>query len=118
MRKVALLLLGIFLLASLAVADGPMVTWKSKDVKFDKNVKVGSVVLPAGQYKVSHVMEGSEHILVMAKQGKNQQTFRITCKMTQLASKATQDEQHYIYEGQQAVLTALIFRGDTVQHSF
>ncbi len=118
MRKIAVLLFGIILLASLAVADGPMVTWKSKEVKFDKDVKVGSVILPAGDYKVSHVMEGSEHILVMVKQGKDQQTFRIPCKMTQLASKATQTEQHYTYEGQQAVLTALVFRGDTVQHSF
>ncbi len=117
MRKIALLLFGIIFLASLAVADGPMVTWKSKDLKLDKSVRAGSVMLPAGEYKVSHVMEGSEHILVMQLKGKNQ-TFRVACKMQPLPSKATQDEQHYNYEGQQAVLTALIFRGDTVQHSF
>lgn len=118
MRKVALLLLGIFLLASLAIADGPMVTWKSKDLKLDKDVRVGAVVLPAGDYRVSHVMEGSEHILVMELQGKNKQTFRVACTMQPLQAKATQNEQHYKYEGQQAILTALVFKGDTVQHSF
>jgi hypothetical protein len=118
MRKIALLLLGIFLLASLALADGPMVTWKSKDLKLDKAVKAGTLVLPAGQYKVSHVMDGNEHILVMALQGKNGQTFRVPCKMEPLQNKATQDEQHYKYEGQQAILTGIVFRGDMYFHAF
>lgn len=117
MRKIALLLLGIIFLASLAVADGPMVTWKSKDLKLDKSVRAGSVILPAGEYKVSHVMEGSEHVLVMQLKGKNQ-TFRVACKMQPLPTKAAQDEQHYKYEGQQAVLTGIVFRGDTYFHAF
>ncbi len=117
MRKVALLLLGVFLLAAVAVADGPMVTWKSKDLKLDKSARAGSVILPAGEYKVSHVMEGSEHVLVMQLKGKNQ-TFRVACKMQPLPSKATQDEQHYTYEGQQAVLTGIVFKGDMYFHAF
>jgi hypothetical protein len=118
MRKVALLLLGVFLLAALAVAEGPMVTWKSKDLKLDKSARAGSTVLPAGDYKVSHVMEGSEHVLVMELRGKNKQTFRVACKMQPLQSKATQDEQHYTYEGQQAVLTGIVFKGDMYFHAF
>ncbi len=117
MRKIALLLLGVFLLAVLAVAEGPMVTWKSKDLKLDKSVRAGSVVLPAGDYKVSHMMEGSEHILVMQLRGKNQ-TFRVACKMQPLQTKATQDEQHYTHEGQQAVLTGIVFKGDMYFHAF
>lgn len=118
MRKFAYVLLGVFLLAVLAVAEGPMVTWKSKDLKLDKSVRAGSVVLPAGQYKVSHVMEGGEHVLVMQLQGKSQQTFRVACKMEPLKAKATQDELHYNYEGQQAVLTGIVFRGDMYFHAF
>ena len=50
--------------------------------------------------------------------GKGKQTFRVACSMQPLTSMATQDEQHYRYEGKEKVLVGLLFKGDKVFHAF
>jgi hypothetical protein len=118
MRKVALLLIAILAVAAVASAADMMVNWKHQDVKFTSDVRVGTQVLPAGDYRVQHVMEGSNHILVFKQQNNGSQTFRLGCTMQQLNAKATQTEQHFRYDGNEKVLVALVFRGDTYQHTF
>lgn len=118
MRKVALLLLGVFLLAVVVAAEEPMVTWKAKSLNLATDTRIGAVVLPAGDYKVKHEMEGTKHILVFTQQYKAKQTFRVTCGMQSLEQKATVDEQHFRTENGQKVLTALVFAGDRYTHTF
>ncbi len=117
-RKIAIVLAIVCVVGLAAWADDAMVAWKSKDLKLDETVRVGSVVLPAGEYKVSHEMQGDQHILVMAFNGQEKQTFRLPCMMQRLAKPATQTEQHYRYEGKEKILVGLMFKGDTVFHAF
>lgn len=118
MRKVAVLLLGIFLLALVVSAAEPMVTWNSKSLNLAQDTKVGTVVLPAGDYMLKHEMEGTKHILVFTQQFKEKQTFRVICGMQALEQKAARDEQHFRTDNGQKVLTALVFRGDLYTHTF
>ena len=118
MRKIAIVVLGIFLLGLLVSADEPMVTWKSKDLQLNENARVGTTVLPAGKYRVTHEMEGAQHIMVLTLQTRAKTSFRLPCTLQPLAVKARGDEQHFRTEGKEHVLTALIFGGDRVVHSF
>jgi len=116
-RRIAIVLAIVSLVGLAAWADDAMVTWKSKDVKLEQSARAGNVLLPAGEYKVTHEMEGTQHILVMALTGRDKQTFRVPCTMQPLTVKATQTEQHYRMEGTQKVLIGLVFQGDKVFHS-
>jgi hypothetical protein len=118
MRKTAILLVSVFLLAVVATATEPMPTWKSQTMNINNQAKVGDVVLPAGEYRVTHEMEGTKHILVLKLQAKGTPVYRLACTMEPLEQKAKASEQHYRYEGKDRVLTAIIFKGDTVRHLF
>jgi len=117
-RRIAIVLAIVSLVGLAAWADDAMVSWKSQNLKLTQGARVGSTVLPAGEYKVSHEMQGTQHILVMALAGRGKQTFRVPCSMQPLTKAATQDEQHYRYEGKEKILVGLMFKGDMVFHSF
>ncbi len=117
-RRIAIVLTVVALAGIAAWASDTMVSWKSQDVKLDAVARAGSVVLPAGEYRVTHEMQGTQHILVMALAGKNKQTFRVPCTMQPLVQAATQTEQHYRFEGKEKILVGLMFRGDKVFHAF
>lgn len=116
-RKIAIVLAIVCVVGLAAWADDAMVAWKSKDVKLDESARAGSVMLPAGEYKVTHEMQGDQHILVMALSGKEKQTFRLPCMMQRLDKPATQTEQHYRVEGKEKVLVGLVFQGDKFFHA-
>jgi len=118
MRKIAFVVLGIFLLGLLASAEEPMVTWKAKDLQLTTDMRVGTTVLPAGKYRVTHEMEGSKHIMVFTRDNSSKQAFRVVCTLRPLPAKARGDEQHFDKAGNENVLTALVFSGDRVMHVF
>ncbi len=117
-RRLAIVLAIVSLVGLAAWAGDAMVSWKSKELKLDEGVRVGSTVLPAGEYKVTHEMQGAQHVLMMALAGRDKQTFRVACSMQPLTKAATQDEQHYRYEGKEKILVGLMFKGDMVLHAF
>lgn len=117
-RRLAIVLAVVCLAGITAWSDDTMVSWKSQDLTLSQPARAGSVLLPAGEYRVTHEMQGTQHILVMALTGKNKQTFRVACSMQPLAKAATQGEQHYRYEGKEKILVGLVFQGDKVFHAF
>jgi hypothetical protein len=117
-RKMAIVLAIVSLVGLAAWASDAMVTWKSQEVKLSEPAHVGNVLLPAGEYKVSHEMQGEQHFVVMALNGKEKHTFRLACQMEPLAKPATQTEQHYRYEGKEKILLGLVFKGDKFFHAF
>lgn len=117
-RKLAIVLAIVSVAGIAAWAGDTMVSWKSQEVKLSQPARAGSVLLPAGEYRVVHEMQGTQHVLVMNLTGKDKQTFRVPCSMQPLAQAATQTEQHYRYEGKEKILVGLMFKGDTVFHAF
>ena len=87
-------------------------------VWFDHPTRIGSVVLPAGDYTIRHSMEGQDH--VMAFQNATSKTvFKVKCTLVPLGHKASQDQSIFeLKSGSERILHELVFRGDTAKHVF
>lgn len=87
-------------------------------VKFEAAVRVGSAVLPAGEYVVRHTMQGEEHVMVF----RNEQTkseFKVKCTLVPLTQKAEQTQTVYtVNADKDRVLQEMVFRGDRAKHVF
>jgi hypothetical protein len=82
--------------------------------------RVGGVLLPKGDYKVLHTMEGQDHVMVFTqlKAGNPIET-KVKCQLVQLKTRADHDEQTFeLNAAKERVLHTLVFRGDTAEHVF
>lgn len=114
-------LLGLLLLAFCAVAlasENKMGIHDVSRITFTSPVRIGSEVLPAGEYVVRHSMQGEEHIMSFERVGRKE-AVRVKCTLVPLDRKADQDKTLYeITSAKEKVLRELIFRGDTAKHVF
>jgi hypothetical protein len=118
--KILSIMLCILALSSMVVA-GPKNSMGIREVShvtFSAPVRVGTAVLPAGEYVMRHTMEGQDHVMVFQLvHGKD--TVKAKCTLVPLPKKAERDQ--VIYEltaGNGRVLQELVFRGDTSKHVF
>jgi len=116
--------LGIFLsvlaLASMAVA-GPnsMGIRDVSKVTFVAPIRVGTALLPAGDYVVRHTMEGQDHIMVFQLAKGKTPDVKVKCTLVPLPQVAQQSQTIYsLTAGNERVLQELIFRGDKAKHVF
>jgi hypothetical protein len=79
-------------------------------------VKVGDVLLPAGDYIIEHVMEGTNHIMVFRASDNKDAKVRVNCKMVDLPKKSDITFQEYSTINGERVLTSMTFRGDKFKH--
>jgi len=88
-------------------------------VTFVAPMRVGTVLLPAGDYLVRHTMEGQDHIMVFqAVRGKTPEV-KVKCTLVPLTQKASRTETIYqLNAANERVLQELVFRGDTAKHVF
>ncbi len=100
----------------LAATDSMAGVALKQDISFTAPTVVGGTVLPAGDYKVTHEMQGSEHIMIFkAVTGKAQATAK--CNLVPLDKKASVTEQRYTENAKnEHVLVEMQFRGDTSKH--
>ncbi len=115
----------LFVLLSVSLAalakDAPknnMGAGETRNITFVTPVKIAGASLPAGNYKVEHVMEGENHVMVFQSLSKKEATARVNCQMIQLQKKAGETTQEYDSLNGEKVLKALTFRGDTYRHQF
>jgi hypothetical protein len=92
----------------------------TRKVVFENPVRVGDVLLPKGEYKVLHTMDGDNHIMVFTQQGgKNPTEVKVKCTLVPLTEKAATSERFYVLNASnERVLRELVFRGDTAKHVF
>lgn len=92
----------------------------TQKVTFNEPIRVGDVLLPKGEYKVQHTMEGENHIMVFTPvTGREVATARVKCQLVPLQEKAPQSLVLYGHDQKDVhVLQELIFRGDTAKHVF
>src|SRR5215469_4928252 len=79
--------LGIVVLAMCAVAlasEKNLGIHKVADVSFEAAVQVGTTVIPAGQYKVRHTMDGQDHVMTFTRNGRNE-VYKVKCTLVALA---------------------------------
>jgi len=117
--KAVTLLVCILALASFAVAANNLGIHETGKVVFHAPTRVGSALLPAGEYTVRHTMDGQEHVMVFQASNHKAQEVKVKCQLVQLAKKA--DQTTTVYETNAAnerVLHELVFAGDTAKHVF
>ena len=101
------------------VSAGTVPVGKSHDITLRAPAHVGDVVLPAGTYQVTHLMENGQHIMLFKALRGEKKEYRVTCKMQELPVTAARDEQHFQeLSAKDRVLTSLVFAGDKVEHVF
>ncbi len=83
MRKAVLILLAILGFGQFVWAQQPTGFTGSREVVLTQRTFVGNQILPAGTYKVTHVMEGAEHIMIFTQKSKE---FRVKCNLEPLAA--------------------------------
>jgi hypothetical protein len=110
----ALLVIGV---ASLFAANDSMAGVALKqDIIFTGPTMVGGTLLPSGDYKVTHEMQGSEHIMIFKQMGGKAEA-KAKCNLVPLPEKAKQTEQRYTENAKnEHVLVEMTFRGDTSKH--
>jgi hypothetical protein len=88
------------------------------NVTFVAPVRVGTVLLPAGEYVVHHVMEQQDHIMVFKSvQGKGE--VKVKCTLVPLGKKADHNEEIYkVDASNERVLQERVVSGDTSKHVF
>jgi hypothetical protein len=117
-------LIAILMLVSIAgVAMAALNQFGVADIQkviFNDPMKIGDVVLPKGEYKVVHAMEGENHIMLFTQQRVSSPAqARVKCQLVKLASKAERTQLLYTMDaGNTRILQEITFRGDTAKHVF
>jgi len=115
-----LILLCVFMLGAVAVAENQLGIADQYKVTFLQKVRVADTLLPQGDYEIRHVMEGSNHIMVFRQLGtKKPVEVRAKCTLVPLGAKATRDERVYtLNAANEQVLSEMVFKGDRAKHVF
>jgi hypothetical protein len=120
-RFVAVLAIFILALSLLASAtQNKFGVADSRNIAITAPTRVGGVLLPAGDYKVLHTMEGQDHIMVFKQlRAKKPVEAHVKCQLVPLAKRAERDEQAFVINAaNERVLHTLVFKGDSAQHVF
>ena len=105
---------GVVLAADKPATPGVGKTYK---VTLHQQARVANLQLPAGDYRIQHVMEGEKHIMVFT-DAKGQKS-RVECTMVKLDRKSDVDSVEYkTAPNGERILTAMTFRGETFEHKF
>jgi hypothetical protein len=118
-RMFAVLMAGILVIGAttlLAAKDYPMGVAPKQAITLAAPTVVGGTLLPAGDYKVIHEMQGTEHIMIFrSADGKTE--VKAKCSLVPLSEKAKTTETRYTENAKsERVLVEITFRGETSKH--
>lgn len=113
---VVILLVATVILAADQPAGG-MAVGQTRTISLFDPAQVGGTLLPAGDYKITHTMEGDSHIMVF-QQVHGNASAKVNCKMVALPKKADRSLQAFSTVDNKRVLTAITWKGDSVTHEF
>lgn len=117
--KAMTLIVCILALASFAVAANNLGIHETGKVVFHSPTRVGTSLLPAGEYVVRHTMEGEEHVMVFQATNHKGQDVKVKCQLIKLEKKADQTRTVFqLNAANERVLQELVFAGDTAKHVF
>ncbi|MGB8770909.1 MAG: hypothetical protein WCC92_14920, partial [Candidatus Korobacteraceae bacterium] len=94
MMFVILISLVFMFIGSIAAKDNPMGIATKQTVSFAQPTVVGGTLLPAGDYSITHEMQGQTHIMIF-KQIHGKAETKATCTLVPLKTKAARSEQQF-----------------------
>jgi hypothetical protein len=121
MRVVAVLAICVLGLSVLAGAgENKFGVADSQKITFSEPIRVGSALLPSGDYQVLHQMDGNQHIMLFKQLNSSRPAeARVHCQLVPLEKKARRTETTFVLNAaNERVLQGLIFKGDSAQHVF
>lgn len=124
MKKSTLILvslLSILVLVSTVSFAGPMPKIAEHQmITFNQPMVLGTTEVPAGNYKITHQMQGADHYMIFSQAdvAKNKAIeVKVKCNLVPLDAKAKRTERRYIQNAKnQNVLTEMTFQGDEAKH--
>lgn len=117
--KVLGVCLCVLALGTLALAGANNVVVRDVNrVTFVAPVRVGTALLPAGEYVVRHIMEGQEHIMVFQPARGKGLEVRAKCTLVPLTEKADRSATSYQMNAANERVQELVFQGETAKHVF
>jgi hypothetical protein len=117
-RMIALLIAAVTVFASTAMlaANNPMGVAAKQTIAFSAPTVVGGTLLPAGNYNVTHEMNGPTHVMVF-KQAHGSAEAKANCNIVPLTAKAEETQQTYTTNAKnERVLQEMTFAGDKAKH--
>ncbi|MBZ5509739.1 MAG: hypothetical protein LAN70_01070 [Acidobacteriia bacterium] len=120
MRKTAFLIaVAVLILGTAAMAANQFGIADTRPVTFYDTVRVGDTLLPAGNYVVTHQMQGDEHIMVFTRVGRKPVEARLKCTLRPLSAPAAQSQVEYrLNAAKEHVIARMVFKGDRAEHIF
>jgi len=115
---IAVLLTAVVLLAgtTLMASDNAMGVAQKQTISFSAPTLVGGTLLPAGNYTVTHEMNGTTHMMIFKQIGGTGEA-KSSCNLVPLKTKAEKTEQHYTTNAKaEHVLQQITFQGDKATH--
>jgi hypothetical protein len=114
------LLVCLLALGSLAMArENNLGIHQVSHVTFSEPTRVGSALLPAGDYVVRHTMEGQEHVMIFQPAKGKTPEVKVKCTLVALPQRANQSRTVCVLNAaNERVLRELVVRGDTAKHVF
>lgn len=121
LRVVALVALCVLTLATLASAgQNKFGVADSRNLTLTTPTRVGDILLPQGEYRVLHTMEGKNHIMVFKQLNTSKPVeARVKCNLVPLDKRAEKTETNYVLNAaNERVLRSMVFEGDSAAHVF
>ena len=113
---VAAMMMTLCVSVMLAAKDNPMGVAPKQTLTLYGPTVVGGILLPAGDYTVTHEMQGQTHVMIFKQIGGKVEV-KTTCTLVPLNAKAQRSEQRFTENAKnQRVLVEMTFRGDTAKH--
>ena len=117
-KAIAITIAAILLLAcSAAMAStNAMGIAEKQTIQFTAPTLVGGTLLPAGQYNVTHQMNGQIHVMIF-KQINGKAEAKSNCNLVPLKAKAERTTQRYtVNASNDHILQEITFGGDKATH--
>lgn len=114
--KMKIRIVVLLLVAGVVSCHAADMKWQPRNVKFADAALVGNTVLPAGEYKVEHRVNGDEHIMVFTNVDDKNVRAESKCHMVRSQRKELRSVQAFELVNGQQTLKTLIFKGDTFVH--
>jgi|HubBroStandDraft_4_1064222.scaffolds.fasta_scaffold1275541_1 hypothetical protein len=118
-RMIALFVAAVVVFACTAMlaSNNAMGIADKRNITFATPIIVGGTLLPAGNYTVTHQMNGQTHVMTFQQIGGKKAEAKANCNLVPLKAKAEHTEQVYVRNAKnERVLTEMTFAGDTATH--